>query len=137
MANLTTARWRKWPLNLGDNLTMPAEEQAFVEVRTGLTKLNLEALDERLRDLPDDGAAAAMSQALEGLVRVGKVPLVVDGVTVATLPELMALACGEASMGLLLDVVGGLRYWNSVSGGRELFSERLSGGRSGTASSRA
>lgn len=134
MANLTLARWRRWALNLGDNLEQPTAAQAYVEVRGGMTKLELEALDDKLRDVPETPEAAGpyMAKALEGLVRLGKEPLRVDGADIDSLEKLCALMVGEASMGLLIDVVGGVRYWNGVAGARESFSARLSGGASGT-----
>lgn len=137
MANLTLARWKRWPLNIGDNLTLPPDEQAYVEVKCGLTKLQLDELTKRLSSVPEENTVGYLEEALSGVLRLGgNVALVVDGVVVESLRGLLELVVAEAGLSLLVDLTGGVKHWNSVGGARELFTERLSGGASGMAPSR-
>lgn len=135
MTHLTLTRWRRWPLNLGDNLSLPKEEQAYIEVKMGLSKAQLKGLDERLQQLPDDDTQALeqLTGVLEEVVRLGRVALFVDGEAIDSVRKLAALMFADAARQMLIEVTGAVQYTNTVQGSRDLFFERLSGGASGTA----
>lgn len=147
MASLTLSRWERWEPDLGDNLQLPESKRFFLELRSGLSKLDLAAFIEKQpvlrkasKDVEDDEARAwdefaeAWTAHLAPNVRLGTEPLVVDGAPIEGLGGLVRLYFTQANLAQwteLLDAfVSGV---NSVTGRRELFSGRPSGGTSGTA----
>lgn len=127
--------WQRWEPALGENLELESAKRFWLQLAVGLT------LPER------DGLAASLDAKPEGKpewqhwadvlspwVRFGSEPLRVNDRDVKTLAELMEVAAGQLGAGghLAQDLLGQLLYWNSYRGAREVFSERLSGGSTGT-----
>lgn len=162
MANLTRRfSWKKWAPDIGENRELP-EPVLYLEIATGLTQAQLDAIGEQLRSarqlqleppdveaLPPEERGKAVEEtlrafvaklrgvmvsALGAFVRVHGGPHTVDGRPLATLDDYLALAEEAADRGVRAraELEAAVVSFNSVEGPDELFSLRRSGGRAST-----
>lgn len=162
MANLTRRfTWKKWAPDLGENRELP-EPVLYLEIATGLTKAQLDAIGETLRTardvtfeqpdfaaLPEGERGAAAEKALAAyiaklrgvvvaalspFVRVHGGPHTVDGLPLATLDDYLRLTEEAADMGVRAraELEAAVLRFNSVEGPDTLFSLRRSGGGAST-----
>lgn len=153
--------WKKWAPDIGENRELP-EPALYLEIATGLTQAQLDAVGAKLRSardvdfvaptldsIPEGERGKAMETALseyiaklrgivlEALgqyVRVHGGPHLVDGLPLATLEDYLRLAEEAADKGVRarLELEAALWSFNSVEGPDELFSLRRSGGAAST-----
>jgi hypothetical protein len=145
MANLQRlSRWHKWEPGLGNNRELPEAERFVLLVAAGLTKTELDAWRENFTSAAESAIGEteearanaqldAYARALETVVRMGAVPLTVDGRPVATLRDYCALLLAQPSLIEWQELIAAVVHFNSYEGAREVFSVRPSGGSAGTA----
>lgn len=122
------ARWERYEPAIGNNQALPPKERFYLEISTGLSTTAYVEFFERLVDSKNTDLPAL----LEGVVRMGKEPLWVEGKHIATLADYVDLAMRQPGLNLFAELIEALKWHNSVEGEKELFSERLSGGSAST-----
>ncbi len=163
MANLTRRySFKKWAPDIGENRELPGGPVLFLEIATGLSQAQMEAIAEQLKAarsvelakpdlaaLPEGERNAAARAALQGYiealcgvmvdalspyVRVHGGPHTVDGQPLATLADFLRLTAQSADMGVnaRAELEAAVATFNSMEGPDELFSLRRSGGTAST-----
>lgn len=127
MANLTTKRWERYVPDLGDNRELPEGQRLELEVATGLTAAEMQALAEATRAVTGDDAIAALGAVLEPYVRV-RGAHTINGADVRTLPEYLKAVASLADGYSVAEVTTALVRANTLTRDDEVFSQRQSGG---------
>jgi hypothetical protein len=130
MAGLTLAKWARYEPSIPGNADLPAGERFYLELHAGMSTVAFGALLEALKDAKD---AAAVAAALSPSVRLGAVPLTLDGESVDTLEKYVAAISEQRGSPLLFELQERLVWFNSYGGTRELFCVRPFGGTASTA----
>lgn len=157
MPNLSRIKWLRFEPDIGENLSLPVEERFYLEIPRGLTKEQVAAFHSGFfpkMELIDtdklEGEAKLTAEksnkamlatlgpsridALEPHLRLGKVPLTIDGgEPLTTVRQYLELFVDQTSLYQLLELSRELTRANSMEGTLELFSARPSGGSSSTA----
>lgn len=156
-------RWEKFAPDIGDNRARPESDRLWLEVKSSMTRVELQAFDRALKELHQGRASevekhfaavkadeapdvAAFHARLETLVVDGYetalstcVRLVgrhtIGGKPVTTLREYIVVVLDLSDGYNLLELPAAVRDANSVGGSTQLFSGRRSGGWAGTAES--
>lgn len=123
------SRWERYVPTLGNNREL--EQPFFLRVKASMTRPEYEAFESRLKEAP--ATAEGFATVFAGLVELGAEPLNVNGKPIDSIPAYLELACEQPSGELLMELTGAVRYHNSVTGAREAFFARLSGGSAFTA----
>lgn len=129
MASLSLQKWARYEPSIPGNLELPEAERFYLEVAAALPVVRFQALVEQASEAKDEATAIS---AVSEVVRLGKVPLVLDGVEVATLAEYLAAITAQRTMPLWNELTERLVHFNTYAGIRELFSARPSGGTAST-----
>lgn len=132
-------RWERYVPDLGGNRELP--QPFYLEIASGLTKQQLgdvfDAVTLAQRSAESENQTLAeyltatipgVAAALDGVVRLGKEPLTVQGSPVSSLTEYLLLAVHTPGQVSFLEVLQALGEFNSAEGARRLFSARHSGG---------
>ncbi len=133
-------RWERFSPDIGDNRSLKAP--FYLEVASGLPRVQLEAFSEGLTAAVEEAAAAGSerekaevyAKAFAPYVRMGREPLCIGGKAYPTLADYLELITSMAGSYNHLELGHAVRDFNSVAGTRRLFFERLSGGSTGTPS---
>lgn len=125
MPSLSMSAWVRFEPAIPGNLDLPQPERFFLELPAGLPKVRLAALAEEMRSAADRTQLAA---SIAAVIRLGSVPLVLDGAPVSSPQEYLEAIIGQAGTPLLEAMQDRLLELNSFGGARELFSGRPSGG---------
>lgn len=126
----TLGRWEKYVPNLGDNREQ--EKPFFLLVQADLTIQAYSAFLGRFQawlETPGDEPVSTFVGVFDGLVKMGSEPLSINGEPVTDFPGYVKVLLSLTGIDLVLELVQVIRHYNSVEGTRELFFERLSGGR--------
>ncbi len=130
-------RWLQYVPDLGDNRELP--QPFYLEVASGLTKLQLADYFERMRGWSQarHESTEGMVEGLEALlaphVRMGKEALVIDGAPVTSLRAYLALVANLLGESPLFEMLRLVPEYNQVmEGPKATFSARLSGGSAST-----
>lgn len=130
MANLDNLqRWVAFVPDIGTNRALPPEQQLTLEVAASLTKEQLLGFRDAINAKPKEGETpdAARIRVLGQHVRlVGEHRI--GGAEVKTFADYVATCLTMTDQYNLREVFAAVGYFNSVSAGDALFSERLSGG---------
>lgn len=129
MPSLSLQKWVPFVPSIPGNWGLPEGERFFVELRAGATMVEWDAMLEALQKPTDD---ATRVEVLRPFVRLGPVPLSLDGAKVESLDTLLAAFLGQTGFPLWRELVDRLLYVNRVEGAREVFCGPPSGGASGT-----
>lgn len=128
MANLTTKRWERYVPDLGDNRELPEGERLELEVATGLTSAEMQALAEATRGTTGDDALAALALVLEPYVRVRGGPHTINGADVRTLGDYLKAVAALSDGFSVSEVTTALVRANTLTRDDEVFLVRQSGG---------
>lgn len=131
MANLSLRRWVQFVPDIGNNRTLPREEQVLLEVAASLTKEELIHLREQMKEpatQAGEGADDARIRVLGEYVRLGNGPHVLGGVEVRDIADYARVCLKMTDQYNLRELFSAVGYFNSLAGGDALFSERRSGG---------
>lgn len=141
MANLSTKKWARYEPALPGNAELPAAERFYLEVCAGLSVVELsdvrDGLATKWRELVEAEAAdmgAQLAEKLAPAVRLGAVPLTLDGVAIDTLGKYLDVIARQSALPLMRELMDCINHHNSWEGLRALFSVRPFGGTTGTAS---
>lgn len=137
MANLSTKQWVRYEPNIPGNLELPVAERFYLEVRAGLSTLELQAMRSGVAEVVAKDAESRhveLAAKLDGVVRMGAEPLSLEGVPVEGLAGYLAAVSTQVGMPLVTELFTKVNELNSWDGVRALFSVRPSGGGTGTAS---
>jgi len=130
MAGLTLSRWARYEPSIPGNSDLVVAERFHLELCAGMSTVAFGALLEALKDAKD---AAAVATALSPSVRLGVVPLTLDGEAVDTLEKYVTAISEQRGSPLLFELQERLVWFNSYGGTRELFCVRPFGGTASTA----
>lgn len=125
MANLSLAKWARYEPSIPGNADLPVAERFFLEVASGLTVVRFQEMLDALRAATTPAGIAA---ALDGVVRLGTVPLTLDGEEIRTAADYVEQLLEQRGVPLFAELQERLGHWNSYGGTREVFFERPSGG---------
>lgn len=128
MANLTTKRWERYVPDLGNNRELPEGERLELEVATGLTAAEMQALAEATRGAAGDDALQVLAGVLEPHVRVRGGPHTINDAEVRTLGDYLKAVASLADGYNVAEVTTALVRANTLTRDDELFSQRQSGG---------
>lgn len=145
MLSLSLKKWVRYEPPIPGNLDAPKEQRFFVEVLSGLTKVELlEVFSgiEAAHTKADGGvsatpsvkeAAALLAASLATCVRLGSVPLSLDGVAIDSTAKLFEALYSQRGFLLGAGLIDEVVRLNRVEGMREVFFGRPSGSGSTTA----
>lgn len=131
MANLSLRRWVQFVPDIGNNRSLPREEQVLLEVAASLTKEELIHLREQMKEptlkegeTHDDASIRVMSE----FIRLANGPHTLGGLEVKDIGDYARVCLKMTDQYNLRELFSAVGYFNSLAGGDALFSERRSGG---------
>lgn len=129
MPSLSLSKWSRYEPSIPGNIELPEAERFFLEVAAGLSVVELQAVFAELKASSGD---AGIAKALEPVVRLGSVPLVLNGAPVASVGEYVVTVAGQCGFPFLTELQNRIAHCNSYGGTREVFFGRPSGGTAST-----
>ena len=122
-------RWVAFVPDLGNNRSLPPDEQLVLEVASSLTREELMAFRDAINAPPAEGETpdAARIRVLGKFLRLVGTHNI-GGKEVKTFADYVNVCLEMADQYNLREVFAAVGYFNSISSADALFSERLSGG---------
>lgn len=132
MADIASLRrWVAFVPDIGDNRDLPPEHQVVLEVAASLTREELLAFREQIANPTigeGESSDGARIRTLSQHVRLKNGPHRLGGKDVKTLEDYAGVCLLMTDQYNLRELFAAVGYFNSLSGGDALFSERRSGG---------
>lgn len=129
MADLSLKRWARYEPGIPGNAELKPEERFYLEVQAGLSTVEVRSLFEQM---PQTENAEARAELLAKAVRLGRVPLRLDGADVSTLTDYCRAIESDRGQLLVTELLDMVLRANTYDGVREFFSARPSGGSAST-----
>ena len=122
-------RWVAFVPDLGNNRSLPPDQQLVLEVASSLTREELMAFRDAINAPPAEGETpdAARIRVLGQFLRLVGTHNI-GGKEVKTFADYVNICLEMADQYNLREVFAAVGYFNSISSADALFSERLSGG---------
>ena len=125
MPTLSLNKWARYEPSIPGNLDLPAAERFYLLVNASMPAIDFESIVSDIRSAKNDSDLAA---ALSRAVRMGDVPLTIDGRPVLNSQSYLELVLSHRGAPLWSELQERVMTLNSFEGVRELFFVRPSGG---------
>ncbi len=127
--------WQKFFPNVGNNLELREQDQLYLEVAVGLSKVELKRLSEAIGDLEGltfEAGAKQLADAWRPFVRLAPGAHTLEGKPLASIDDYIGAVITQPGLFNLMELSAEAGRLNSIRGTQALFSQRLAGGGAST-----